>query len=975
VSAAAYLVPRPQLVALLLNPELPRMTLLLAPSGYGKSVLLTQLAQGAACLEVDLKNQGGQTDALIGALIEAVSNTDPAVAAQPLTSHREFPLTPKRFSGGVASLPALVLTFDHAERLSPEGAAWLLKFIQLLPVPHRAVIAARALTSFEVPYLVATGLVQVLGPEQLAFDRHNFAALGVGEDAPESETLSGWPLGVMLRRAGAYGQRVEDLIAALLAALPADLQEELPRLAPYERWRPELPAALGVAFPARWLEVLVRERLPIIQNRDGSFRPHETLLEVLDAQLRRSVDTWRQAYEQAAAVGREQGSGLVSIRQLLHVGLVVPAAALAEETLPKLAARGQYRSVREVIGLFPGEAVDASPELKLLRGLALMETGEVRAGLVEFQQLAADPASRWKVLPALAHAAFLTSRLVDAQELVLEALKSESRYTLAQQLDLKGTLGNVLRDLGDPEGGLKVLLDVARLSEQGSLPSSLAHTMVALNVAYLRLNRTGEALEAATRATVLYEQLDQTERLAVPLLNTAVLLGMQGDHRRAEALLRRALELAEAQRSRILTSIHYVLSDLLRAQGKLADATLHAVKAVDYARQSARSDRQFMAELLLSELHRQQQRSAEADRHVQLARQVFELHRELAESKLLVDLFAFHEGQVALAAGDLHTAETYFHQAPAGVGELQAYHARAALHLAEIARRRGTLNATSFAAFLTAHQQLQSSAYLQFDLPVTGRVFQEAARQQWPVDTLPTWVHEWPLPAPPQLLIRTFGPLRVTVDDQPVTFTGSSPRRARELLALLALTPYLTSHDLQQALIGEGKGDHRNALTTARQSLAQATGLAQPIVQDEHKRYHFSPELAVTTDLELLRNASAQKNFTVIREVLKNHPEFLPGIDQRWAQDLRETDVAEEVYVAYRLLGTDTLERHEYAEALKSYQRLLELQPGDEYVYRTVLEIQRALQVRSAETPGGQAVISTQSRANEVQVGADERKQ
>jgi len=163
VSAAAYLVPRPQLVALLLNPELPRMTLLLAPSGYGKSVLLTQLVQGAACLEVDLKNQGGQTDALIGALIEAVSNTDPAVAAQLLTSHQEFPLTPKRFSGGVASLPALVLTFDHAERLSPDGAAWLLKFIQLLPVPHRAVIAARALTSFEVPYLVATGLVQVLG--------------------------------------------------------------------------------------------------------------------------------------------------------------------------------------------------------------------------------------------------------------------------------------------------------------------------------------------------------------------------------------------------------------------------------------------------------------------------------------------------------------------------------------------------------------------------------------------------------------------------------------------------------------------------------------------------------------------------------------------------------------------------------------------------------------------------------------------
>lgn len=950
VGARPTLLERPRLLEAALGEAAPRVTLLIAPSGYGKSVLLAQAAaQAPTHVALDLRETGGQIGALSQALIGGVEALGSGVADALRRAHGEDRLTPGRTAELLASLPPTLLTVDHAERLGPDGEGWLLGLVRQLPAPHRLMVAARTLASPEVPYLVATGTAALLGPEQLAFDAGELAELGLSP----GEHPGGWPLGAALGRAGAPGQ-VGELLLALVDALPEPLRGLLPLLAPYPVWTPHLPATLRLELPPGWLTALVRERLPVLALPGGRFQPHEALLGVLDGLLRMRPAQWQESYREAARRARAQGHDLQAIALLRHAELEEEAAALAEDVLPALAARGQFLTVREVTEGLPERVRHASPVLRLQHGLALLETGQVRAGQTELRALAEQPGERWRALILLGHAAFLTARLEEARQLTEEALGFEDRYTPTQRVTLVRMHGNLLRELGSPEEALERLLGALRLAQGHGLHSSEAHTLLALNVTYLRLSRVDEALEAVTRAAAIYEELGQTERLPVPLLNTAVLLRARGETARARELLSRALAIAEDGRARTVTGLHYVLGDVLRAEGDLVGAGRHAREAAGRARASACPDQQLLAELLLSELLRQEERGPEADRQVAAARHLFELHPELAQSGLLVDLFNFHEGQVALAAGDLRGAEEAFARVPGNVGELRQFRARAALCLAEIARRRGTLTRAQVDAFMAGADEPGGALHFPFDLPETRPTLQEAVRRGWYTRELRPWAEAEPGERRPRLRIRTLGDLEVTLDGRALPLTGSSPTRARELLALLALTPGLTSRDLQRALIGDGgRGDHRNALTTARRSLTAATGLSEPIAQDSQKRYRFAPALDVQTDVHLLREAACGGDVPALRELLCGDPEFLPGLDSPWAADLRETELPHDLADAYSLLGRDALGRRDYPEALRLSRLSLALRPGDLSAERTVRELERAMQVPSAVESGG----------------------
>ncbi|WP_139806448.1 hypothetical protein [Deinococcus hopiensis] len=192
------LLTRPRLLQAILGEETPRVTLLIAPSGYGKSVLLGQAgAQVPAHVAVDLRETGGQVDALVQALIAGIQALNPALAESLQETQEGDRLTPQRAAAMLASLPPTLLTVDHAERLGPDGEAWLLGLVRHLPAPHRALVAARTLSTFEVPYLVATGTAGRLGPEQLALQSEELAALGL---RPEDQigVCSGRAVPIML---------------------------------------------------------------------------------------------------------------------------------------------------------------------------------------------------------------------------------------------------------------------------------------------------------------------------------------------------------------------------------------------------------------------------------------------------------------------------------------------------------------------------------------------------------------------------------------------------------------------------------------------------------------------------------------------------------------------------------------------------------------------------------------------------------
>ncbi|MBZ9752184.1 hypothetical protein K7W42_15115 [Deinococcus sp. HMF7604] len=924
------------------------MALLLGPSGYGKSVLLGQVAQaaleaGEIVVRLDLRELDNDVYSLIEDLAHSLQGRAPQVSADITAANETRPLSARQLAKHLAALERTTFLLDHAERLSAESEAWLVGFIRALPEQHRLLISSRQLDSVEVAYLVATQSLMVLGPEQLAFDEAEVAQLSTQAEATavsDLTPLKGWPMGVALTVAGAYGHSAPDLIKAVLRSLPPTLQRALPQLAPYDTWTSYLPHSLGLDLPDDWLGQLILHRLPLLHHSVGA-QPHDLVLNVLNEQLRQSPDLWTDSYREAAQRALTDERPIHALDLLLHANLINDALDMAEQVIPPLFRRSQFLVIRSILDRLPSEAVQASPSLARMYGISLMETEQLQAGMAILHTLAERPDTRMTVLPPLAHGLFLQARVDDAAQLLDEAWQHWNAYPAEQQVILLTMAGNVSRERGDSEGGLQKLLEATRLAEQHHLDYVMGVALIGLNVSYLRLARLDEAMMAVRQAHVIFEQLGMTARLPIPLLNAAILHGAADELTPANDLLQRALCIAEEAQVRTTTSIHFALGHLRMKEGKFDEAVTHLMQAVERARASSRPDRQYMAEALLSEALRAQFQHVEADRRLALAESLLEIHPQLAQSTMLVDLLKFHRGQRDLAMGNLAEARAWFEQVPTDLGELAEWAVRSRAYLAQIHAEEGTLAEAHIRDFMTLHSKIKSRRYLTPDLTMVRQALREAVRQGWYAGELQEYAFGRS-DTRQRLSIRTLGKLSVSLDGKPLPLSGSNVTRAQELIALMALLPPATSQELQRTLIGEGKGDHRNALNTLRASLTKATGVNDAIVQDSTRRYVFSDDLDVRTDVDELRRAVRTNNLLQIRQLLSDGTDFLPGVNSVWAADLRDTEIPGVLYSAYGVLGKSALERRALPEALRHFEHMQLLAPTED-VLRTIVEIHRSM--------------------------------
>ncbi|GAA5501026.1 HTH-type transcriptional regulator MalT [Deinococcus xinjiangensis] len=935
---------RKRLLGVLWRDDAPNVSLLLAPAGYGKSVLLGQvLEEKPLAVFLNLREIEGDAYSLVNHLADALEATSTAAAAAIRQGNSSKTMPAFHFAQHLAELPASLLIIDHAERLQIDGEKWLLDLISLLPKKHRLILAGRSLTSFGLPMLVATDQVQVIGPEQLAFDQEEEALLAKQARAPKLDlsTLKGWPMAVKLTLTGAYGQNVHTLLRALLRSLTPELQSALVRLAPYDQWSDFLPEQLGLRVPGDWMAQLLLSSLPILQNDNGTVTPHELLLEVLDAELAKNPEMRVSAYREAAAQAMRQNRSLHAIQLLQRVALQTEATALAEQVLGVLSHRGQFRLVLDMLDKLPQDAIHESTMLTLYYGLALIENEQLQAGMAQLQLVADLPSDRWRALPYLTHGTFLLSRIHDAEKLIVESKDYWEHYTPEQQMTLRVTEGNVQRELGHPERSLEILIEAVELAQKQNLPFNQAAARIGLNVTYLRLQRFEEAMASARHALRIFEEIGMYNRLPVAMINLAVLHSVRDELTHARELLLRALEISEAQSTRHVTAILFVLGNVCRKEGKNSEAIFYLSQSIERAQLRSAWDYMFMAELMLSEIYRQQHQHVEADRQIKAAEDLAKVYPTLRESQLLAQLIEFHNGQRALAQHDLERALEHFGRVPTHVGELDEWAARAALYIALIKLKQNQLEKADIAAFMTLHEKLTSRVYLHLDLETTRPVLREAVQREWYVPELQDYAFGTSALKQHRIYVRTLGGLQITLNGEPLPMIGNNPRRAQELLVLLALLPAPSASDINNALVGDGKGDGRQAIKSLRQSLTKATGVTDPLVLTEQRKYELNNEITLRTDYHDLQRAIRSKNISQVRKLLVK-TEFLPGLDRAWVDDWRESEIPALLYAAYEVLGTEALSRQAYQDALHNFKEMQRLMPMNEKPLRTIIEIYRA---------------------------------
>lgn len=181
----------------------PRILLLLAPAGFGKSTLARQILEGQEGGVICDCEAAGDALGMAAALLQALSASDPANAdrERPLEEQLELAVGAWKSAIGVN-----VLVFERAERCAREPGMrdFLARLLEAAPPQAGIVICTREDLSLHLTRFAAPHEILAMRAEDLAFDRSDLARLFA--DHPEQAgylgrifALSeGWPIAVLL---------------------------------------------------------------------------------------------------------------------------------------------------------------------------------------------------------------------------------------------------------------------------------------------------------------------------------------------------------------------------------------------------------------------------------------------------------------------------------------------------------------------------------------------------------------------------------------------------------------------------------------------------------------------------------------------------------------------------------------------------------------------------------------------------------
>ena len=427
-SAPAHAVERPELRARLDDALTSPLTLVVAPAGSGKTVLLSQWAASRPDLLfiwIDLEHADDDPSRFARKLIRRLSVLDPvAIDLVPLATIGDGLGLPLKESLSVllAAQPGVVLVFDDMHTLTNRAIIddlwWLADH---LPVSAHMVFSSRgdrrlALSRHRLRYSMLE-----LRQAELAFDEDIAAEVLrriAGESATRStvssvmDTTEGWAAGVQLsaislrdqedpetfarRLAGSDRLISEYLSEEVLVAQTEERRDLLLRLSALDRMTPALvEVVLEVPDAASLFEELERDAMFLvpIDHHHEWYRFHHLFRDLLRYRLRA-----RHPYDEVRIVSAaadwfvEQGDVSSAIECLLHVRSWNRAMDLILTHGREVFERGQTTTVVQWLSAIPEIERTARPDVDALYGIVLAMNG--RAALSEdvFRRMLTDPA-------------------------------------------------------------------------------------------------------------------------------------------------------------------------------------------------------------------------------------------------------------------------------------------------------------------------------------------------------------------------------------------------------------------------------------------------------------------------------------------------------------------------------------------------------------------------------------------------------
>jgi LuxR family maltose regulon positive regulatory protein len=400
-----------------------RLTLLLAPAGYGKTAALTrqirQLPEGCVLAWVSA-DEDDQLQRFLACLTAALEPHDlpwrvaPEALATLALAERGLRDVAGELVNALASGEAErgLIVLDDAHRITDPRVFELLQLmLERLPEHWGLVIASRVEPPMALARLRAAGELAEFRQYDLRFSEPEIGALlstsELGATPLSARELlqrtDGWAAGLRLslsavprspQRSGVATQRhVFDYLAAeVLDDMPEALREFLLSCSVL----PELTArrcaqvsGMALAQADRLLDEVERRGLfvSVLEADELTLRLHDLFRDFLEDRLRRDHAELLPTLLRRAAEGEPDLSRAVAY--LARAGAWDDAVRVLVERGPALVPAGGATALEQMLALFPKDAFDRHADLHMLRGLTTFPSFDFDAMVMHMQRAAA----------------------------------------------------------------------------------------------------------------------------------------------------------------------------------------------------------------------------------------------------------------------------------------------------------------------------------------------------------------------------------------------------------------------------------------------------------------------------------------------------------------------------------------------------------------------------------------------------------
>jgi LuxR family maltose regulon positive regulatory protein len=756
------------------------------------------------------------------------------------------------------------------------------------------------------------------------------------------------------------------LAASMLDMQPPDLRDFLLASSTLFKMTPErCSTILELSDSTYWFQEAQRRNL-FLSRIGGRLVYHRLFRDFLQNQLSQNNPHLFVSLHVKAARWFEENDLLEdSFDHYLAAGLVERAAGIAERVADAYFIQGHFETLlvwRAKLGRMTAFAP------KLLLNCARVHTDryeydDAEIALDEAQRVFEETNYEAGVTDVCLQSAFIKLQKGETRRAITEAMRFVSSAGVASRS--RGRALNILGvahlRLGEIKIAIAYLEQALELHRYDGDTHALANVLQDLGVAYLRQGRLNDASACLQEVVALRRSLGSPGTVAAALNNLGYYYHLDGNYDQAVATFQEGLSIvARVPNKRVESALLWSMGDVRRDQGAFEEALrlynrslgligssepwLRSAVLVSSATlrrwQGKIQESALLAEraLSLANAHQIALQGVSARAALWAARArlnegslagenldtvLDELRGQDARLKLIWALAL--SAHTALLCGDRQGADSYLGIA---LGEAQQGGSAQPL-VAEIAH----------SPLLEAHIASQPARYA--DLIWSLKKLQGVQENQHQ----PLRAVRVVLPETYSLRVMTLGYERIERDGEPVSATEWRSSAAREIFLYLLFNGPDSREQISlffwpDSPSSQVRSNFHTTLYRARQALGER------VIMFQDGLYLIDPDLDLWCDARELENLAGQARLMPPRDarteelwrkaVALYHGDFLPSMDADWVAYRRES-LLETYLEALNGLGNCARVRHDSREALRAYQRVLEIDPYREDTHRAIM--------------------------------------